>query len=143
MDSLNLISNTGQRYTITDSDEFGDISLTLEEMSDKKLLMSERHYFYIAGDIVYHLWFDAMEMNWADDKQMLESIWIKESYMPTVPSDDIITDSRLIQYGTFRNVYVQTNVFMNNAISKTESIVSLDSELVEAEIQKEHQNAIG
>lgn len=63
--------------------------------------------------------------------------------MPTVPSDDIITDSRLIQYGTFRNVYVQTNVFMNNAISKTESIVSLDSELVEAEIQKEHQNAIG
>ena len=109
----------------------------------KKLLMSERHYFYIAGDIVYHLWFDAMEMNWADDKQMLESIWIKESYMPTVPSDDIITDSRLIQYGTFRNVYVQTNVFMNNAISKTESIVSLDSELVEAEIQKEHQNAIG
>lgn len=45
--------------------------------------------------------------------------------------------------GTFRNVYVQTNVFMNNSISKTESIISLDSELVEAEIQKEYQNAIG
>lgn len=45
--------------------------------------------------------------------------------------------------GTFRNVYVQTNVFMNNSISKTESIISLDSELVEAEIQREYQNAIG
>lgn len=114
------------RYTksITGSGEFGDISLTLEEVVDKKLLMSERHYFYIAGDIVYHLWFDAMEMNWTDDKQMLESIWIKESCnvpsaknsetavgmpqpqeetesdMPTVPSDDIITDAQSIQYGS-------------------------------------------
>ena len=66
-------------YTITQNGEFGDISLTLEAMSDKKLLMSERHYFYLAGDLVYHLWFDAMEMNWTDDKQMLQSIWIKEN----------------------------------------------------------------
>ncbi len=45
--------------------------------------------------------------------------------------------------GTFRNVYVQTNLFMNNAISKTESVVSLDAELIKAEIQKEYQKAIG
>ena len=45
--------------------------------------------------------------------------------------------------GTFRNVYVQTNVFMTNSISKTESIVSLDSALIEAEIQKEYKKAIG
>jgi len=45
--------------------------------------------------------------------------------------------------GTFRNVYVQTNLFMNNAISKTESIASLDAELVNSEIQKEYQNAVG
>ena len=44
--------------------------------------------------------------------------------------------------GTFRNVYVQTNLFMNNAISKTESVVSLDAELIKAEIQKEYQKAI-
>ena len=116
--------NYGYTMSITGSGEFGDISLTLEEVVDKKLLMSERHYFYIAGDIVYHLWFDAMEMNWTDDKQMLESIWIKESYnihsaknsqttvgmpqpseemesyMPTVPTDDIITDAQSIQYGS-------------------------------------------
>lgn len=45
--------------------------------------------------------------------------------------------------GSFRSVYLQTNVFMNNAISKTESILSLDSETVNAEIQKEYQKAIG
>ena len=45
--------------------------------------------------------------------------------------------------GTFRNVYVQTNVFMTNSISKTESIVSLDSELIEAEIHKEYQKENG
>ena len=104
-------------YTITDSGEYGDISLTLEEMSDKKLLMSERHYFYIAGDIVYHLWFDAMEMNWADDKQMLESIWIKAAAVvpnnnpmetvvplppPTIPASEIATGPDLVQYGTLK-----------------------------------------
>ena len=44
---------------------------------------------------------------------------------------------------TFRNVNVQTNLFTDYAISKTESIVSLDPETVNAEIQKEYQNAIG
>ena len=45
--------------------------------------------------------------------------------------------------GTFRNVYVQTNLFMDYSTSRTESVVSLDSELIEAEIQKEYQKAIG
>lgn len=45
--------------------------------------------------------------------------------------------------GTFRKVYLQTNISMNNAISKTESIASVDAELIKAEIQKEYQNAIG
>lgn len=44
--------------------------------------------------------------------------------------------------GIFRNVYVQTNLFTNNAISKTESVVSLDSELIESEILEEYQRAI-
>ena len=44
---------------------------------------------------------------------------------------------------TFRNVYVQANVFTDNATTKTESIVSLDPKTVNAEIQKEYQNAIG
>ena len=44
---------------------------------------------------------------------------------------------------TFRNVYVQANVFTDNATTKTESIVSLDPETVNAEIQKEYRRAIG
>lgn len=45
--------------------------------------------------------------------------------------------------GAFRNVYLQTNVFMANAITKTESIVSLDPETVNGEIQQEYQQAVG
>jgi len=45
--------------------------------------------------------------------------------------------------GTFMNVYLQTNVFMSNAISKTESVVSLDPERINADIQKEYLDANG
>ena len=45
--------------------------------------------------------------------------------------------------GSFRDVYVQANLFMDNSISKTESVVSLDSAMVEGEIQKEYQKAVG
>ena len=45
--------------------------------------------------------------------------------------------------GTFMNVYLQTNVFMSNTISKTESVVSLDPERINADIQKEYLDANG
>ena len=44
--------------------------------------------------------------------------------------------------GTFRDVYVQANLFMDNSTYRTESVASLDSALVEAEIQKEYQKAV-
>lgn len=44
--------------------------------------------------------------------------------------------------GTFRDVYVQVNLFMDNSTYRTESVASLDSALVEAEIQKEYQKAV-
>ena len=43
--------------------------------------------------------------------------------------------------GTFRDVYVQANLFMDNSTYRTESVASLDSALVEAEIQKEYRKA--
>ena len=43
--------------------------------------------------------------------------------------------------GTFRDVYVQANLFMDNSTYRTESVASLDSALVEAEIQKEYRQA--
>ena len=44
--------------------------------------------------------------------------------------------------GTFRDVYVQANLFMDNSTYRTESVASLDSALVEAEIQKKYQKAV-
>ena len=43
--------------------------------------------------------------------------------------------------GTFRDVYVQANLFMDNSTYRTESVASLDSALVEGEIQKEYRQA--
>ena len=44
--------------------------------------------------------------------------------------------------GNFVNVKLQVNLFRDNEINITESIVSLDAEEINAEIQKEYQNAI-
>ena len=43
----------------------------------------------------------------------------------------------------FVNVQMQVNLFRDNQINITESLVSLDAEEINAEIQKEYQNAIG
>jgi hypothetical protein len=45
--------------------------------------------------------------------------------------------------GNFLNAQFQVNLFQENAFTVTESIVSLDPETVNAEIQKEYQKAIG
>lgn len=45
--------------------------------------------------------------------------------------------------GAFRDVYIQTNVFTTYAITRTETIVSLDPETVNGEIQQEYQQALG
>ena len=44
--------------------------------------------------------------------------------------------------GSFIDVYIQGNIFMDNAFTERESIVTLDSETVNTEIQKEFQNAL-
>ena len=45
--------------------------------------------------------------------------------------------------GNFVNAQLQVNLFRENELAITESIVSMDPETVNAEIQKEYQNAIG
>ena len=45
--------------------------------------------------------------------------------------------------GNFVNAQLQINLFSQNELAITESIVSMDSKTVNAEIQKEYQNAIG
>ena len=45
--------------------------------------------------------------------------------------------------GNFIQVRLQVNAFMDNEFTVTESIVSLDPETVNAEIQQEYQRAAG
>ena len=45
--------------------------------------------------------------------------------------------------GNFVNAQLQVNLFRDNEINITESIASLDADTINAEIQKEYQNAIG
>ena len=44
--------------------------------------------------------------------------------------------------GNFVNAQLQVNLFRDNDINITESIVSLDAEKINAEIQKEYQQAV-
>ena len=87
-------------YSVTDEKEYGDIFVNREELLHGNTVMAENHYIYIAGDIVYDFCFNVLEIASADEKVLLDSVWIKESYMTSVHSDDIITDSQLIQYGS-------------------------------------------
>ena len=45
--------------------------------------------------------------------------------------------------GNFVNAQLQVNLFRDNEINITESIVSMDPEIVNTEIQKEYQRAVG
>ena len=45
--------------------------------------------------------------------------------------------------GNFKNVRMQVNLFRENGFTVTESIVSMDPEIVNGEIQREYQRAIG
>ena len=45
--------------------------------------------------------------------------------------------------GNFLNAQLQVNLFRDNELSITESIISLDAEEINAEIQAEYQKAIG
>ena len=73
-------------YSITDEKEYGDIYVNREEVLHGNTVMAENHYIYIAGDIVYDLCFNALEINSAEEMVFLDSIWIKESY--NLPSEN-------------------------------------------------------
>lgn len=73
-------------YSLTDEMENVDIYLNREELVDGKRVMAENHYIYIAGDIVYDLRFDALQINWSAEKAFLDSVWIKEAH--NVPAEN-------------------------------------------------------
>jgi len=83
---------TGYTFQITDRGAYADITLYREETVDGKQVMAENHYFFIAGDIVYDLWFDGRIMDREAQEDFLESIWIKEAgawssgFLPGTPA---------------------------------------------------------
>ena len=113
-------------YSITDEKKYGDIFVNREELMHGNTVMAENHYIYIAGDIVYDLCFNALEINAAEETVILDSIWIKESYnnssennestaidvpqpmeetenyMLTIPAADIEMDTQLVAYGSLK-----------------------------------------
>ena len=65
-------------YEISNEGPYGDVQLVLESSEDSKFSMAENHYFYIAGDIVYDLYFDTLKMDPKTEETILKSIWIKD-----------------------------------------------------------------
>ena len=59
-------------------------------------------------------------------------------------AEEIVSDTYMKTWdGNFVNAQLQVNLFRDNELSITESIVSLDPETVNEEIQKEYRRAIG
>ena len=102
-------------YSITDEKEYGDIYVNREELLHGNTVMAENHYIYIAGDIVYDFCLNALEIDSAKEKVLLDSVWIKESAMashngvqqssPIVNDNAIVTDTELVQYGTLKMLF--------------------------------------
>ena len=77
-----------------------------DELDEGKRTVYRRHTFLVVGDTLYDIWFDMLKISFENASEIRKAVSIpqprkeSESYMPTVPSDDIITDSQLIQYGS-------------------------------------------
>ena len=67
---------------ISDKPRYGDVFFARHNNSGITPA-DEEHYLFIAGGIVYDLWFDPSEMDESNRTAILESIWIKDSN--TVP----------------------------------------------------------
>ena len=102
------LSGEGIYCEIAEKSEYGDVSLTIHNISGIPP-MDEEHLLYIAGDIVYDLWIVLSDIDDGTMTKILESIWIKESATPSnnevhqtspiVNSNAIVTDTDLVQCG--------------------------------------------
>ena len=77
-----------------------------DELDEAKRTVYRHHTFQVVGDTLYDIWFDRLKISFENASEIRKAVSIPqppkeaESYMPTVPSNDIITDSQLIQYGS-------------------------------------------
>lgn len=129
---------------------------------DDKIYCNEGHWGE-SGDIQWH---EGAENEVAWEPKLISFVWNKSyvTYIDTIEDengicymyridkmfDDIegYTDHYFANFyfdnsGSFLNAQFQVNLFQENAFTSTETIISLDPETVNAEIQAEYQKAIG
>ena len=142
--------------------EGADFAGEVEYATTSSRLSVNGNYFGFAGD----KWVEIVEPENARLPWLAEFIWDENivAYMDTltdeegqcvmlrvdeqyIDSDDY--DPHYFLYfnfdpdGNFVNAQLQVNLFRDNEINITESIISLDAEEINAEIQAEYQKAIG
>ena len=59
---------------VTDETEYGDISVSVDDLKDGKRVKDIMHYFYIHGDAVYDIWFDELKTDEKTMKKYLDSV---------------------------------------------------------------------
>lgn len=79
---IDMVGN-GLSYFVTDETKYCDVFLRVEDSSQGIPVLQEQHYLFVAGNIVYDLRLDEEGMDRDTVKDLLESIWIKDSQ--TVP----------------------------------------------------------
>ena len=83
--------------------EFAD-----EPADGEKRTVHRRHTFLVAGDTLYDIWFDLLKISFDNASEIRKAISIPqpteeiESYMPTVPGNDVVIDAELVQYGSLK-----------------------------------------
>lgn len=72
---------------VTDETEYGDISLSLDDLKDGKPVFDTMHYFYIHGGVVYDLWFDELYIDEKVEQAILDSVVLAE----VTQGEDVVT----------------------------------------------------
>jgi len=80
---IDMIGN-GLSYYVSNETKYGDVFLQIEDSTGGTPVLKERHFLYLAGNIVYDLCLLNEEMGQDVENAILESIWIKDS--STVPA---------------------------------------------------------
>ena len=80
---IDMIGN-GLSYYVSDDAEHGDVYLSIDDSAGGQPILKERHFLYLAGNIVYDVCLNGDQIDRDTERAILDSIWIKDS--STVPS---------------------------------------------------------
>ncbi len=93
---------------ITSGDKGWAAEFTDDPDNEANRTVYRRHTFQVVEDRVYDIWFDLLKISFDDAYEIRRALNIPqplaetETYMPSVPGSDIVTDTELIQYGSLK-----------------------------------------